>query len=78
MHGAKRYILGIECDGKTYHESKTARERDRLRQTVLEDMGWKLHRIWSTDWVKSRRAQEKALLDVLNESGASSLFAKVY
>lgn len=70
-----RYVLGIECDGATYHTAETARERDRLRQTVLEDMGWRLHRIWSTDWVKSRRAQEKALIDALNEAGASSLFA---
>lgn len=72
---SNRYVLGIECDGATYHTAETARERDRLRQTVLEDMGWKLHRIWSTDWVKSRRAQEKALIDALNAAGASSLFA---
>lgn len=45
-----RYLLGIECDGRTYHSGATARDRDRLRQIVLEDLGWELHRIWSTDW----------------------------
>lgn len=45
-----RYILGIECDGAGYHSSRSARDRDRLRQAVLEDHGWIIHRIWSTDW----------------------------
>lgn len=44
------YVLGVECDGATYHSSACARERDRLRQQVLERLGWRLHRIWSTDW----------------------------
>ncbi len=44
------YLLGIECDGATYHSSRSARDRDRLRQVVLEDHGWFIHRIWSTDW----------------------------
>ena len=47
-----RYLLGIECDGATYHSSRSARDRDRLRQAVLEDRGWHIHRIWSTDWFK--------------------------
>ncbi|TIO03953.1 MAG: hypothetical protein E5X93_31350, partial [Mesorhizobium sp.] len=45
-----RYILGIECDGAEYHSSRSARDRDRLRQSVLEDHGWIIHRIWSADW----------------------------
>ena len=45
-----RYLLGIECDGATYHRSKTARDRDKLREMVLRKLGWKIHRIWSTDW----------------------------
>lgn len=45
-----RYLLGIECDGKTYHSSRWARDRDRLRQGVLEDLGWVIHRIWSKPW----------------------------
>jgi very-short-patch-repair endonuclease len=44
------YLMGVECDGRTYHSAATARDRDRLRQLVLERLGWRLHRIWSTDW----------------------------
>ncbi len=47
-----RYILAVECDGATYHSAKSARDRDRLRQKVLEDLGWNFHRIWSTDWFR--------------------------
>ena len=46
------YLLGVECDGATYHSSKIARDRDRLRQEVLEHLGWRIHRVWSTDWLK--------------------------
>jgi len=47
-----RYLLGIECDGAAYHSSPSARDRDRLRQAVLEDHGWTMHRIWSSDWFR--------------------------
>ena len=45
-----RYLLGVECDGASYHSARWARDRDRLRQQVLEGLGWQIHRIWSTDW----------------------------
>ena len=44
------FLLGIECDGAMYHSSKSARDRDRIRQDVLEGLGWDIYRIWSTDW----------------------------
>ena len=56
------FCLGIECDGATYHSSKTARDRDRLRQSVLESLGWSLVRIWSTDWVHSPERQIDRIL----------------
>ncbi len=46
------FLLGIECDGASYHSSACARDRDRLRQSILEGLGWHIHRIWSTDWFK--------------------------
>ncbi|MBR2800959.1 MAG: DUF4011 domain-containing protein [Erysipelotrichaceae bacterium] len=58
-----RYILAVECDGASYHSSKNARDRDRLRQEVLERMGWKFYRIWSTDWFKHKENAKKDLLD---------------
>jgi very-short-patch-repair endonuclease len=57
-----RYLCGIECDGAAYHSSETARDRDRLRQQVLEARGWTIHRLWSTDWFKDRRGQVERLL----------------
>ena len=62
------YILGIECDGATYHSAKTARERDRLRQDVLENMGWKIYRIWSTDWIKNPRSEGEKLIKAVEEA----------
>ncbi|BCS35937.1 hypothetical protein TBR22_A51720 [Luteitalea sp. TBR-22] len=56
-----RYLLGIECDGVAYHASETARDRDRLRQQVLEARGWTILRLWSTDWFKDRAGQMERL-----------------
>jgi very-short-patch-repair endonuclease len=63
-----RYVLGIECDGATYHSARTARERDRLRQDVLENMGWKIYRIWSTDWIKDPITERQMLIDAVEHS----------
>lgn len=59
------YILAVECDGATYHSALWARERDRLRQDVLEHLGWRFHRIWSTDWFYNRRAEIERLRTAL-------------
>ncbi|HYN40746.1 MAG TPA: hypothetical protein VE129_03140 [Thermoanaerobaculia bacterium] len=45
-----RFALGVECDGATYHSAATVRDRDRLRQSVLEGHGWTIHRIWGPDY----------------------------
>lgn len=50
------YLMGIECDGATYHSSRSARERDRLRQEILEKKGWTIRRVWSTDWFENPKA----------------------
>ena len=57
-----KFLLGIECDGAAYHSGRSARDRDRLRQEILENLGWKIHRIWSTDWFKNRAAEKSRLL----------------
>lgn len=59
------FILGIECDGASYHSSATARDRDRLRQQVLENLGWKIYRIWSTDWFKNPSKELDKLLNFI-------------
>jgi very-short-patch-repair endonuclease len=68
-HPAKpgAFLLGVECDGASYHSGRSARDRDRLRQEILENLGWKIHRIWSTDWFKSRDSEIKRLLKRIEE-----------
>jgi very-short-patch-repair endonuclease len=60
-----RFILGIECDGAQYHASRSARDRDRLRQQVLEAHGWIIHRIWSADWYLRPKAELKRIEDAI-------------
>ena len=48
------YILGVECDGSQYHSSRFARDRDKIRQVVLENLGWNIIRIWSDDWLNNK------------------------
>jgi very-short-patch-repair endonuclease len=61
--GTSDYVLAIECDGATYHSSNSARDRDRLRQSILERMNWRFYRIWSTDWYKNNLVEKKALIE---------------
>lgn len=60
-----RFLIGIECDGAQYHASRSARDRDRLRQQVLESHGWVIHRIWSADWYLRPKEEVKKLVDAI-------------
>ena len=75
---AGSYLCGIECDGARYHSSATARDRDKVRQAVLEGLGWTIIRVWSTDWFRNADAvvervhkQLEELLQVDREARAS-------
>ncbi|HWD41720.1 MAG TPA: DUF4011 domain-containing protein [Fimbriimonas sp.] len=63
-----RYVLGIECDGATYHSARSARDRDKLRQMVLENRGWRMHRIWSHDWWQDRDGETERLIQAVGEA----------
>lgn len=63
-----RFLLGIECDGAMYHSSKVARDRDRLRQQVIEGLGWQIHRIWGISWFRDRAGQEARLRDAIERA----------
>ena len=62
------YLLAIECDGARYHSSFWARERDRMRQTLLEGKGWTFHRIWSTDWFNNPEAETVRAVDAIRKA----------
>ena len=67
-----RYVLGIECDGHSYQQSRSARDRDRLRRAVLEDHGWVVHHIWSMDWFHRPQEEMRRLIEAI-ESAKSRL-----
>ena len=62
------FLLGIECDGASYHSSRSARDRDILRQQVLEGLGWTIYRIWSTDWFRDPKGQTDKLLSFIGRA----------
>jgi len=62
-----KFLMAIECDGATYHSSKSARDRDRLKQQILEGLGWNVKRIWSTDWFRSPNIAIAPIIKELNE-----------
>ena len=61
-----QYLVAVECDGAAYHAALWARERDRLRQDILENLGWRFHRIWSTDWFHRREPEIRRLKQALD------------
>jgi superfamily I DNA and/or RNA helicase/transcription elongation GreA/GreB family factor/very-short-patch-repair endonuclease len=63
------YLAAIECDGATYHSALSVRDRDRIRQEILESLGWRgrIWRIWSTDWFRSPRSETEKLISFLND-----------
>ena len=59
------YLLGVECDGRTYHSALSVRDRDRLREAVLRGLGWDIYRIWSTDWFEDADRELKKLMEYI-------------
>ena len=59
------YLLGVECDGRAYHSALSVRDRDRLREAVLRDLGWDIYRIWSTDWFEDADRELKKLMEYI-------------
>lgn len=66
---AGEYIAAIECDGASYHSGAAVRDRDRIRQEILESLGWKgkIWRIWSTDWFRNPLREIQKLTSFLDE-----------
>ncbi|MEH1841643.1 MAG: hypothetical protein V7L20_23575 [Nostoc sp.] len=61
----EEYFLGIVCDGATYRDYPTACDRDRLRQEVLQKLGWRIYRIWSREWNRDRDTQINRLVEYI-------------
>ncbi len=67
------FLLGVECDGVTYKSSNSARDRDRLREQVLRQLGWRIHRIWSPAWVARRDSEIRRLKETLEQAQKTQL-----
>lgn len=59
-----QFVLGILCDGDTYRNSATAKDRNVLQQQVLESLGWNVMRLWSAEWFLNRECREKIVADI--------------
>ncbi len=66
------YLVGVECDGAAYHSAATARDRDKVRQSILESLGWKLLRVWSTDWWVDMASASERLHRMIQQALADS------
>ncbi len=62
------FVCGVECDGAAYHSTRSARDRDRIRQNVLEGLGWAIVRIWSTDWFRNPVQARAKLIGEVNRA----------
>jgi hypothetical protein len=63
-----RYVLGILTDGPRYQGAAWARDRDRLRESVLKGLGWRLHRAWSADWFRSKSEALRRCVEALKRA----------
>ncbi|MET4137962.1 DUF3320 domain-containing protein [Pedobacter sp. UYP1] len=63
-----RYLIGIECDGESYSQAKSARDRDRLRKQVLENIGWKIFKIWSPEWYRNPERELARLIAAIESA----------
>lgn len=60
------FVVGIECDGKNYTLSQTARDRFRLRGSILSSMGWNMYHVWSKEWYNNPKQERENLLKFIN------------
>lgn len=65
-----RFVLGVECDGHWYRSAKSARDRERLRKSALQDKGWDIHRIWVSEWFQRPGAELERLVIAIEKAAA--------
>ena len=72
-----KILLAIECDGAAYHSSLVARTRDRARQRVLERLGWRIHRVWSTNWWFYEDQEKQSIRDAINAARTLAIPSRI-
>jgi very-short-patch-repair endonuclease len=64
----RRYALGILTDGPAWYGEPLARARDRLRETVLQDLGWQTERVWAFDWLYEPHLAHRQLQQAIDRA----------
>ncbi|WP_222853764.1 AAA domain-containing protein [Fodinicola acaciae] len=67
-----RMVMAVEADGDAYHRSRSARDRDRLRQQHLERLGWRFHRVWASSWFSDPEAETARIVEAWRAAMRSS------
>jgi hypothetical protein len=66
-YNEEEYLLGIMLDGESYRRSSNTKDREISQISVLESLGWNLHRIWTMDWWDNREKEITRLLQLLEQ-----------
>ena len=61
------YLMGILLDGEGYRQTKNTRDREVAQISVLKNLGWVIHRIWTIDWWDNRDKELKKLITLLEK-----------
>ncbi len=65
VEGERQARLAVECDGAQFHSTPEQIRSDLDRQALLERMGWRFHRIRSSEYYRSPDRAMGALFDRL-------------
>ena len=63
-----RYLLGLLCDGDSYREAKTARDREICQPAVLHALGWNILKVWTVDWWNNQETVLNAIDNAVKEA----------
>lgn len=61
------YLLGILLDGDSYRQSSNTKDREISQISILNGLGWKIHRVWTMDWWDNSEREISRLLQVLGQ-----------
>src|SRR5690606_32090428 len=49
----------------------TARDREMLRGKVLEELGWRIHRVWSMDWLNNPEREIDRIMESIKAAASA-------
>ncbi len=61
------YSLGILLDGERYRDTHTTRDREVVQPSVLNNLNWKVMRVWSVDWFNNKERVINRIIEKISE-----------